>query len=72
MDIEANMMSTYDPAAVRGQFYRPSAMIQPPVQLDERVYQYLSGKAKAKGLTLDELVNDLLKKTIELSWKLEV
>jgi hypothetical protein len=60
-----------DQANVRGMFYRPAAALQPPIQLDERVYQYLSGKAKTKGLSLEDLVNDLLKKTIELSWRLE-
>ena len=41
------------------------------MHLDGRVHQYLSEKAQLKGVSLDDLVNDLLKKTIELSWKLE-
>jgi len=60
-----------DQASLRGQFYRPAATLQPPIHLDERVYQYLSGKANLKGISLEDLVNDLLKKTIELSWRLE-
>jgi hypothetical protein len=39
--------------------------------LDERVFQYLSEKALRKGIQLEDLVNDVLKKTIELSWKLD-
>jgi hypothetical protein len=61
-----------DPAAHRGKFYMPGMVIQHPVQLDERVYQYLAGKAHAKSMKLDDLVNDILKKAIELSWKLEI
>jgi len=40
------------------------------VHLDSRVYEYLSAKAATRGVTVDEIVNDLLKKSIELSWKL--
>ncbi len=59
-------------AGVRGQFYRPAATIAPsPVQLDERVYQYLSDKARHRGVPVEDLVNDLLKKAIELAWRLE-
>jgi len=65
------MVTTCDQAAVRGKFYWPSASLQAPVHLDGRVHQYLSDKAQLKGVSLDDLVNDLLKKTIELSWKLE-
>ena len=60
-----------DQAALRGQFYRPAEDIQAPIHLDGRVYQYLSEKAQRKGVSLEGLVNDLLKKTIELSWRLE-
>jgi hypothetical protein len=60
-----------DQAALRGKFYRPGESISDAIHLDDRVHQYLSDKALRKGVTLEELVNDLLKKTIELSWKLE-
>jgi hypothetical protein len=60
-----------DKANVRGQFYRPGESLQPIVKLDERVFQYLSEKALRKGIPLEDLVNDVLKKTIELSWKLD-
>jgi hypothetical protein len=37
-----------------------------PVYLDEKVQTYLAARADAKGIDLSELVNDLLKKDIEL------
>jgi hypothetical protein len=64
------MVMTHDPAGVRGSFYEP-AKARPQVYLDERVYQYLSGKAQGKGVSVEEMVNSLLKKAIEISWSLE-
>jgi hypothetical protein len=51
---------------VRGKFYNPNAVFQLPVYLDEPVQGYLSAKAQAKGVDLSALVNDLLKREIEL------
>ena len=51
---------------VRGKFHKPEAVFRLPVYLDERVQDYLSAKAEAKGVDLAELVNDMLKKDIEL------
>ena len=65
------MTTMCDQAAIRGKFYQPIHGLQAPVHLDGRVFQYLSDKAVHKGMSLEDLVNDLLKKTIELSWKLE-
>ena len=62
---------TPDPAGQRGQFYKPGAGPWPLVQVDERVYDYLSGKARFKGVPVEDLVNDILKKAIELAWRLE-
>ena len=50
----------------RGKFYRPEAVFRLPVYLDEKVQSYLTAKADAKGVDLAELVNDMLKKDIEL------
>jgi hypothetical protein len=52
--------------AVRGKFYNASAVFELPVYLDERVQGYLAAKAQAKGIDLSVLVNDLLKREIEL------
>lgn len=51
---------------VRGKFYKPDAVFRLPVYLDEKVQDYLIAKAEAKGIDLAELVNDMLKKDIEL------
>jgi hypothetical protein len=51
---------------VRGKFYQPDAVFRLPVYLDEKVQDYLTAKADAKGVDLADLVNDMLKKDIEL------
>lgn len=50
----------------RGQFYRPDAILVPPVHLDPEVLTFLAARAEARGVTLSELVNTLLRKDIEL------
>ena len=50
----------------RGKFYKPDATINLPVYLDNDVLDYLLAKAKAKGVELNTMVNDLLKKDIAL------
>lgn len=50
----------------RGKFYNADAELRRPVYLDAEVLDYFSAKAKAKGIELNTLVNDLLKKDIAL------
>ena len=50
----------------RGKFYRPDAKFRLPVHLEEKVESYLAAKADAKGIELSDLVNDLLKREIEI------
>ena len=50
----------------RGKFHRPDAVLTPPVHLDPAVLAFLTARAEARGVTLSELVNALLKKDIEL------
>jgi len=50
----------------RGKFYNPNAQKNLPVYLDADVLDYFSAKAKAKGIELNTMVNDLLKKDIAL------
>ena len=50
----------------RGKFYRPGATLRLPVHLDETVYKYFSERAQAKGVDISQLINELLKKDIEL------
>jgi hypothetical protein len=50
----------------RGKFYRPGAKLTLPVYLDDEVQSYLAQRASERGVELSELVNDLLRKDIEL------
>ena len=61
------MKDEYDfSRADRGRFYRPDAVLTPPVHLDPDVLAFLTARAAARGISLSELVNALLKKDIEL------
>jgi hypothetical protein len=50
----------------RGKFYRRGAILNLPVYLDDEVRDYLQERAKAKGMEVGRLGNDLLKREIEL------
>ncbi|MCU7944724.1 MAG: hypothetical protein KZQ87_18805 [Candidatus Thiodiazotropha sp. (ex Cardiolucina cf. quadrata)] len=50
----------------RGKFYNANAKYNLPLYLEADVLDYFSAKAKAKGIELNTLVNDLLKKDIDL------
>jgi hypothetical protein len=50
----------------RARFYRKDAVLVPPVRLDPKVLAFLTARAQARGIPLSELVNELLKKDIEL------
>ena len=52
--------------ARRGKFFREGAFLRLPVYLDPGVQSYVAARADAKGVSFDQLVNDLLKKDIEL------
>ena len=52
--------------AVRGKFHRPDMDLAPPVHLEPGIRDWLTSRAEAKGTTLNELVNELLRKDIEL------
>jgi hypothetical protein len=63
----AAMKDEYDfSKAERGRFHRPEAVLTPPVHLDPEVLAFLTSRAEARGVSLSELVNALLKKDIEL------
>jgi hypothetical protein len=40
----------------RGRFYRPDAILVPPVHLDPEVLAFLTARAEARGVTLNELI----------------
>jgi len=50
----------------RGKFYRKNAQLQLPIHLEANVQNTLAAIANAKGIDLSTLVNELLKKDIEL------
>jgi hypothetical protein len=50
----------------RGKFFHPGARLNLPVYLDDQVQSRLAALADAKGVDFSALVNDLLKKDIEL------
>jgi hypothetical protein len=61
------MRDEYDfSKAERGKFHNPEAHFNLPLYLEDDVLNYFTAKAKAKGVELNILVNDLLKKDIEL------
>lgn len=61
------MKDDYDfSKAERGRFYRPNAVLSPPVHLEPDVLAFLTTRAEARGISLSDLVNALLKKDIEL------
>ena len=52
------MKDEYDfSKAERGRFYRPSAVLNPPVHLKPEVLAFLTARAEARGVSLRELVN---------------
>jgi hypothetical protein len=62
-----DMRDEYDfSKAERGKFHRPNASLAPPIHLEPAVLSFLTARAQARGVTLSELVNALLKKDIEL------
>jgi hypothetical protein len=63
----STMQDEYDfSQGQRGKFYRESAELVPPVHLEPDVLKYLQARAEARGTSLSQLVNQLLKKDIEL------
>jgi post-segregation antitoxin (ccd killing protein) len=51
---------------MRGKFFEPGARLNVPVYLEAAVQDYLAERAKARGIDVNQLVNELLKKDIEL------
>lgn len=50
----------------RGKFFKPGTALNQPVYLDADVQAYFAARAKARGVDVGQLVNELLKKDIEL------
>ncbi len=52
--------------AERGRFYHSDAQLKLPVYLDQDVESWFAEKAKHKGVNLQSLINELLRKDISL------
>jgi len=72
MNAQTNHDDDNMPAAIdfsgarRGQFYQAGAQLNLPVYLEQQVQATLAALASAKGVELSTLINDLLRKDIEL------
>ncbi len=49
----------------RGRFFREGAALTPPVHLEADLLAFLRARAEVQGVSLDELVDTLLRQTIE-------
>lgn len=52
-------------SGTRGKFFRPGTRASLPVYLDAEVQDDLAERARARGIEVSQLVNELLKKDIE-------
>lgn len=50
----------------RGKFFQREAEMRLPIYLDADVHNYLAERAAHKGVSLDEMVNGLLKQEIQI------
>jgi hypothetical protein len=72
MGMQAGSHDDDIPAAIdfshgtRGKFFTPGATLNLPVYLQADVQAYLVARAQARGIEVEQLVNELLKKDIEL------
>lgn len=67
------MKDEYDfTGAEQGKFYRPIDDLDIPIYLDKEVKEFFIKKMRARGrkVSLNEVVNSVLKKDIEISEKL--
>ncbi len=61
------MKKEYDfSKGVRGKFFKPNAKLNLPVYLDSEVQNYLRERAQSKGVELNQLVNELLRRDIDM------
>ena len=56
--------------AEQGKFYRPLNELEIPIYLDDEVKEFFRHKMTTGSFSLNEVVNSLLKKDIEISKKL--
>ena len=49
-----------------GKFYRPNAAFHIPIYLDEKIQRWLVERAAAKGIAMEQVANELLRREIEI------
>ena len=60
------MRDNYDfSGAERGKFYRENAVLVPPVHLDADLSEYYRKRAEERGISLNELLNGILRRDME-------
>ena len=63
----SEMKREYDfSRAVRGKFYRKGAVLRVPIYLDTKVQERLQRLAGKKGKAIDAIVNQMVRKEIDL------
>jgi len=50
----------------RGQFYQPDSVLNIPIYLDQDVERWFAKKAKSKGVDMQQMINEWLRKDISL------
>ncbi len=61
------MKEEYDfSKAERGKFYSPGAKFDTPIYLDDEVFRYFNERAESKGVQVEDLINEMLRKDIAL------
>jgi hypothetical protein len=53
-------------AGEHGKFFRPNAELRLPIYLSADIQTYLTERAAQKGIPLGEMVNEILKREIQL------
>jgi hypothetical protein len=53
--------------AEQGKFYIPLEEIETPIYLDKDIVRFFADKLKGKNETLQSLINELLRKDIEIA-----
>lgn len=52
--------------AVKGRFYTPKDRIELPIYLDKKIKDYFLTLAKDKKISLEKVINSILKKEMDL------
>ena len=50
----------------RGKFHKADSALHLPVYLDDEILDYLQDRARAKNVEVNQLINDMLRREIEI------